>query len=311
MNQTGTGLVFSTYLGIGRTDTGNGIAVDSAGGIYIAGTTPSFFTVTPGAFRTDRPGGFNAFVTKLNPDPKSGVVTSTSAASYFCLALAPDSIAVGFGADLAVATMHASTIPLPISLAGTTVKIKDSSGAEFTAPLFFVSPNQINYLVPSQATAGTAMVTVTSGDGKVATGATQIQRVAPGLFSANSNGQGVAAALALRIRADGSYNYEPVAEFNPTQNKFLPLPIDLGPDTDRVYLVLFGTGIRGQSSLSSVKVIIDGAESPVTFAGAQGDFVGLDQLNARLPRSLMGRGELEIMLLVDGYTSNDVLITIR
>ncbi|MGH9833016.1 MAG: SBBP repeat-containing protein [Blastocatellia bacterium] len=311
MNQTGTGLVFSTYLGIGRTDTGDGIGVDSAGRVYIAGTTPSFFTVTPGAYQTVRPGGFNAFATKLNPNAMSGVVTSASAASYIGLALAPDSIAAAFGADLAVATMAAITLPLPTSLAGTTVKVKDSSGAEFTAPLFFVSPNQINYLIPSQAAAGTAMVTVTSGDGKMATGTTQIQRVAPGVFAANSNGQGVAAAVALRIKADGSYSFEPVAQFNPELNRFLPIPLDLGPDTDQVFLLLFGTGIRGRSSSSSVKVTIAGEESPVTFAGAQGDFVGLDQVNVRLTRNLTGRGEANIVLLAEGYTSNVAQISIR
>jgi uncharacterized protein (TIGR03437 family) len=135
--------------------------------------------------------------------------------------------------------------------------------------------------------------------------------VAPGVFAANSNGQGVGAAVALRIKADGSYIYEPVAQFNPMQNRFLPIPLDLGPETDQVYLLLFGTGIRGQSSSSLVKVTIAGEESPVTFAGAQGDFAGLDQVNVLLTRNLAGRGEANVVLLADGYTSNVTQIGIR
>lgn len=311
MNQTGSGLVFSTYLGIGRTDTGSGIAVNSAGSAFVAGTTPSFFTVTPGAFQTNRPGGYNAFVTRLNPGPSSGAATSASAASYFGIALAPDSIAAAFGADLAVATMTASTIPLPVSLAGTTVKIKDSSGAELAAPLFFVSPTQVNYLIPAQTATGAATVTVASGDGKAATGTIRIQRVAPGVFAANSNGRGVAAAVALRVKADGSSTYEPLAQFDPMQNRYFSLPLDLGSDTDQVYLVLFGTGIRGQGASTSVKVVVAGIELPVAFAGAQGNFDGLDQVNARLPRSLIGRGEVGVVLLADGYTSNVVGLSVR
>lgn len=55
------------------------------------------------------------------------------------------------------------------------------------------------------------MVTVISGDGRVATNTTNIAAVAPGLFAANGNGQGVAAAVVLRVRADGTQTFEPVA----------------------------------------------------------------------------------------------------
>jgi hypothetical protein len=66
-NPSGTGLVYSTYLGPA---TGYGIAVNSAGDAYITGATsnPNFPT-TPGAFQTTFPdplGGTSAFVTELN-----------------------------------------------------------------------------------------------------------------------------------------------------------------------------------------------------------------------------------------------------
>jgi uncharacterized protein (TIGR03437 family) len=49
----------------------------------------------------------------------------------------------------------------------------------------------------------------------------------------------------------------------------------------------------------------------VTFAGAQGDFVGLDQSNLRIPRSLAARGEVEVLLTVDAQVANPVRINIK
>ncbi|MGH9766734.1 MAG: hypothetical protein ACREAB_04800 [Blastocatellia bacterium] len=135
--------------------------------------------------------------------------------------------------------------------------------------------------------------------------------MAPSLFTANANGQGVAAAVVLRIEADGSQQFEPVAEFNAAQNRFVARPIDLGPDTDQVFLLLFGTGIRNRNSLFSVRAAIGGANAEVLFAGPQGGFVGLDQVNLRLPRSLGGRGEVDVMVSVDRSVANTVRISVR
>jgi len=68
LNATGTALVYSTYLGGGYYDSGNGIAVDSSGNAYVAGSTSSAdFPTTPGAFQTSYNGGVSdGFVTKLN-----------------------------------------------------------------------------------------------------------------------------------------------------------------------------------------------------------------------------------------------------
>ncbi len=66
--------------------------------------------------------------------------------------------------------------------------------------------------------------------------------------------------------------------------------IDMGPDTYQVYLVLFGTGIRYRSSLSNVTVDIGGAFASVEYAGAQGMFSGVDQVNVRFPRPPRGLG---------------------
>lgn len=67
VNTTGTALVYSTFLGGSNTDTGNGIAVNSAGNAYVIGVTNSLnFPTTPGAFQTVNAGGTDAFVTELS-----------------------------------------------------------------------------------------------------------------------------------------------------------------------------------------------------------------------------------------------------
>lgn len=244
-------------------------------------------------------------------EPFPAPIAGVSAASFSSTAVAPESIVAAFGVGLATQTLAASTLPLPTVLAGTTVKIRDSAGVERLAPLFFVSRDQVNYLVPAGAADGPGVVTVTSGDGKLSLGPLQVAAVAPGLFTANANGQGVAAAVALRVRGDGTQSNEPVAQFDSASGRFVAVPIDLGPATDQVFVVLFGTGIRRVSSQSAATANIGGVNAEVLFAGAQGFFAGVDQVNARIPRSLIGRGEVEVVLMVDRKEANRVRISVK
>lgn len=240
----------------------------------------------------------------------TGTQTSVSAASFLGAELGPESIVAAFGTNLATATQAATTTPLPATLAGTTVKVTDSAGVSRLASLFFVSAGQVNFLVPMGTATGPATITITSADGSVAVGTITIAAAAPGLFSANANGLGVASAVVLRRNAAGMDTTEAVARVE--GGSFVPVPIDLGPESDQVFLILYGTGIRGRSALSAVTATIGGVSVPVTFAGAQGTFVGLDQINlGPLPRSLAGRGEVDVVLTVDGKTSNTVRVTIR
>ena len=241
-------------------------------------------------------------------------VVNVRAASYSGPELAGDSIASAFGLEMASATATATSLPLPTSLSGTSVKVTDSNGAERLAPLFFVSPSQINYLVPEQTADGLATVTVTNNQGKSAKGLLPINTIAPSLFSADATGKGIAAAQAVRV-FEGKQNYEAVAQYDSTQGKMVAMPIDLGPDrgdqTEQVYLVLYGTGIRHRQDLNQVQLRIGDEVVPVEYAGAQGGYAGLDQINARIPRSLIGRGEVNIELVLDGKAANSVKVMIR
>ena len=49
----------------------------------------------------------------------------------------------------------------------------------------------------------------------------------------------------------------------------------------------------------------------MAFAGAQGEFAGLDQINLQIPTSLRGRGDVSVILTVDGLTTNTVSINVR
>jgi uncharacterized protein (TIGR03437 family) len=49
----------------------------------------------------------------------------------------------------------------------------------------------------------------------------------------------------------------------------------------------------------------------VLFAGPQGGFEGVDQTNIRIPRSLAGRGNVDLLLSVDGKSANTVSLNIK
>jgi len=238
-------------------------------------------------------------------------VETISSASYLGPEVGTESIVSAFGTNLATGTQSASSVPLPITLAGTTVRVRDNEGIERNAPLFFVSPFQINYQIPPGSALGPALVTITNSSGEVHTGLVQIAGSAPGLFSANATGAGLAAGVVLRIGSGGAQNYEPIAQFDAAQNRFKSVPIDLSDPTDQVFLLLFGTGVRNRNPQAAVSVMTGGTEAEVLYAGPQSDFVGLDQINIRLPRTLAGRGDVEVNLRINDRTSNNVLINIK
>jgi uncharacterized protein (TIGR03437 family) len=90
------------------------------------------------------------------------------------------------------------------------------------------------------------------------------------------------------------------------------LALDLFSTPGDVYIALFGSGLRGHSSLANVTATIDGEEVPVFFVGPQGEFAGLDQVNlGPLPRTLAGRGEVEILITINGRSSNPVVVVLE
>jgi uncharacterized protein (TIGR03437 family) len=223
-------------------------------------------------------------------------VTAVSAASFEDGPVAPGSIAAAFGEDF--------------ELADTALSLVDADGISRPAALFAVTRSQANFLVPEAAAAGLASLAVFGGGRQVGAGVVQLERVAPGLFSANASGQGVAAAIAVRTRGDGVQTAEPVFRCGPAAGSCAAVPIDLGTASEQVILSLFGTGMRGAAGQATAA--IGGTAVSVAGPVAQSQYAGLDQVNlGPLPRTLTGRGEVTVVLDVDAKLSNAVSVSIR
>ncbi|MFN0119101.1 MAG: glycoside hydrolase [Blastocatellia bacterium] len=236
---------------------------------------------------------------------------NTSAATYSRASLARESIVAAFGTGLATGTQAATNIPLPTTLAGTTVTVRDSQGIDRLAPLFFVSPNQINYQIPPGTASGAATINVRGGDGGTAAETIQVSDVAPGLFTADSSGQGLAVAIVLRVTGGAVTSVEPVSRFDPGLNQFVPVPIDLNAGGEQIYLVPFGTGFRFHGEPLNAQAAMGSVVAEVQYAGATGGLIGLDQLNILLPGSLTGAGVVNMNLTIDGKAANTVRVAFR
>lgn len=251
-------------------------------------------------------------ITQTVPPPLS--VASVNAASYTPNApLAPDSIVSAFGENLANSDtgQAAPSLPLPTMLNGTTLQVKDSLGITRLAGLFYVGKTQVNYLLPTDTAAGTATVTVTTGAGIVSVGTVQIALVAPGVFAANADGKGPVVGAAVRVKNGVVIGQEPLVRYDPVLQKMVSVPLDVSAEDERVVIQIYGTGIRHRSSLTNVTATIGGVNAEVEYAGIAPGYVGLDQVNIVMPRSLSGRGEVELVLLVEGKGANTVRINIK
>src|SRR5262249_50889771 len=211
--------------------------------------------------------------------------------------VAPGSIAAIYGANLAPGAAAAGSLAnLPVSLGGISLHVRDSLGADRLAQLFFVSPTQVNFLVPDATAEGLAAVNI--DDGRLPfvedLRATVIQMLAPAFFTADGSGAGVAAATAVRVLPN---NMEiPVPVFSCANGRCNTVPIDLsqGP----VYLSRYGTGFRHRTA-NPHGVPLAGCQIQkqipfATYAGPQALLPGLDQLNLRLPQ-VSGTGETDVV----------------
>ncbi len=221
-----------------------------------------------------------------------------------------ESIASFYGSKLAGAALGASSTPLTTTLGGISMQVQDSAGVTRPAPLFYVSPGQINFEVPAGTALGQAKFTaVDSSNLVVGSSTANVQNVAPGLFTADASGKGVAAALVIRVGVNPpQQTIAPI--FQCSNGTCAAVPISLGVDTP-TYLSLYGTGIRNRSSLGNVSVTINGVGVPVLFAGPQGSYTGLDQVNVAVPLSLRGTGEADLIVTADGQAANTVRVSIQ
>jgi uncharacterized protein (TIGR03437 family) len=232
-----------------------------------------------------------------NPPPPQIV---TPQVEVFVRTLAPDMITAAFGTFVTQNGQNytASTNPLPTTLGGVRLQV---NGVD--APLFFVSPGQINFMIPSTL-ADSTNVTLrvfnsnnTQGTGTCVNGPCSIIRYSPSIFAIKATGEGPAAALTT---LDG-ITYKAV--FN---TDLSPAKVSVkGPNGQPNILVFYGTGIRripaanpadANGVAEGVTVTLQGVPLKVDYAGPAPGFVGLDQVNVVLPTTMEGFGLCRLVI---------------
>jgi len=235
-------------------------------------------------------------------------LANVSLAGYGLGPLAPGSVAAAIGSNLAAQTAQATGV-LPTVLGGAAVSVTDSAGLARAAQLYYVSPGQVNYVIPPGSATGLASISISSNGRVTATGQIEIAQVAPSLFTVNADN--LAAMNVIRVSQSGAQTFESIYQTDQNGN-VTALPIDFGSATDTVYVALYGTGIHNfQGTVSATTY-----NAPVTYAGPQGTYTGLDQVNIQLPRTLATANgatpyTLTLQLNVDGQMSNQVTLSIQ
>ncbi|MGO9097866.1 MAG: hypothetical protein ACLQGV_21900 [Bryobacteraceae bacterium] len=295
------------------------------GGVPVAGSLPVQFIAGADPTAANTASNPNAVAVQISSSqnpvtvPAYSVVrvdlnTPTTAvavnsASYAAGPVAPQEIVAVFGPGMASGTAVAAALPLPTSLGGVSVQITDSGGNSQLAPLFAVAPGQVNVLIPAGLAAGNAQLAVLHGSTVALTGSLLIVSSAPGLYSMNLDGAGVAAAYAFRITPSNQQVNEQLYNCDATAARScLPTPLSLGAAGDTLYVALAGTGIRGAAT---VQCYVAGQSVPVLYAAAQGSDAGLDQVNISIPGSLAGQGGVRVYVVADGVASNAVALNLQ
>jgi len=238
----------------------------------------------------------NSTGTDLGGGAVAANAISRSSASLEGGPVTPGSLVTAFAqfeSKLATGTESAPNANWPVTLAGAAVTVVDSAGVARPAQISYASPRQVNYRVPPETAIGLATVRLTANSVTVMS-ALNVVPVYPGLFKINLENS---AAAQVALFRNGEVIYEPVTG-----------PIAVGPASEQVTLILYG---KGFNSATPVTATIGGTAVPVAYAGAQGTFQGLDQINIPLPASLAGAGKVDVIVTAAQKPSNPVNITLQ
>lgn len=231
----------------------------------------------------------------LRPD---GVL---NAASYAPAApLAPGSEIAIFGSNLANGMSSASSLPLPMELAGTLVTV-----GGMPAPLIYAGSGQVNAVIPYGLPVNTtAQVILQQGNAYTAPQSIVISSANPAVFTANSGGNG----QGIIFRPDGQLA-QPGTPAQ-TGDELLMYASGLGATTP--------DATAGQAAPLSplmyvngaVTLTIGGQNARVDFAGLAPNFTGLYQINAAVPGGVHGNA-LPVVLTVAGQPSQTVTMAVQ
>ncbi len=291
---TGTNSYTLTADGTGTVDLTQ-IAVGAAGkafaGAAINPTDPGAYEIYFGV-QTPALSGTGVF---LNP---LGVINAASFAPPGN-PISPGQFVTLFGTGLANGKQTA-TPPYPPTLNGVSVLINNKP-----APLYFVSPVQLNVLVPFATTGPTATIVVQNGSVNSNTVTVPVAATSPGIYSLDQSGSGAGAIL----HAD----YSLVNAANPATGgeTVLIYLTGLGTVTPAVADGTAGTGAALHTSDANVTVYVGGQQGTVVFKGQAPGFPGLYQLNVTLPLLPKTSGNLPLALQTPNAYHDQVDIAIH
>ncbi len=217
-----------------------------------------------------------------------------NAASYSTAAISPGSLISLFGSNLAAITAGAPSVPLPMSIADTSVTVNG-----VPAPLLYESPEQINAQVPWEVPAGPATIAVRTRGAWSAPVNVTIQPAAPGLFTGQNGG-------AAALNADGSVNSQQnpapsgsvISVFFTGQGP-LTTAVDDGASPPSGIIV---------SATSTPSATIGGLPAQIQFTGLAPLYPGVAQMNLKVPA--LGSGVYPLMVTIGGNTSNTAQLVI-
>jgi uncharacterized protein (TIGR03437 family) len=249
--------------------------------------------------------------TTINPPvpvaaPATNPAGTVNAANYGST-VAAGSIASVFGTNLSVGTATASAIPLPTTLASSSVQVGGQA-----APLFFASPSQVNLQVPwALAGQSQAALTVTVGTLTSDQETVNIAPFAPGLFTLNIAGSSQGAVLIANTVLFAAPPSVPGSQAASRGGVISIYGTGLGAVSNQP-----PTGAAAQASpLSSTPttptVTIGGIVAHVSFSGLVPGTVGLYQVNVQVPTGAPVGNAVPVILSIGGVTSNTVTIAVQ
>jgi uncharacterized protein (TIGR03437 family) len=252
------------------------------------------------------PGGgvSNAMTFTIAPPPQFSVASLVNAATNRPGPVTPGTLVSLFGAGLAFTTATASRVPLPIEMGGVEVRVGSS-----VAPLFHVSPSQINFAVPfqSQDVRATDLRLVIN---RVPAPPVSISlaRFSPGIFTLNQQGTGQGAILIANTAAHAA----------PADSVPGARPARRG-EVVSIYCTGLGTVSTSPSAgsppvgttLTAPSVTIGSEPATVTFSGLAPGFVGLYQVNVEVPAAAPEGSAVPVRLSIGGVESDTVTMAIE
>jgi len=222
------------------------------------------------------------------------VIAVTNTADY-TPTLSPGSIASIFGTGLASSPAGASTIPLPSTLNNVTVTV---GGVE--APLFYVSPLQINFQVPFETRAGSPAILVKNGAARSAPVQVPVAAFSLGIFR-----DGAGHSVAQDI--DQSVNSEARPAASGTD--LVVYATGIGITDTKLADGALSPGSPAAKFAGTATATIGDQDAPVDFVGMTPGSIGLAQVNIRIPALPTGNYPLQISL--NGFQSASALVSVQ